>query len=396
MTRAVDLSVDLFGKTLRNPLILGSGTLVERPEQIAPYVNGGAALVVPRTTRAIMKRTHHPVPHLWQEGRRADPNFFNCEWTGADIAFWRPTLASHIESGDVVMSVSGRDIDDCVAVCRELDEYGRWPYIEVNVSCAHSNFAHGAINSDVEHVKRLVGRLTALDIQSPVLLKLGYSAALMDMCLTAQTEGIDGLVLLNTFGPVFHFDIDSYGRPVRTSGLSGSMSGLSGAPLFPIALDAVAHACRETNVPIVACGGVSNAREVVQMMMAGARAVQVYSAAHSFGSKGPRVFGRILKDMEKQLTSFGVTKLSDVIGSANHILETDTNMSTQVPEVLDDACIACGFCVDICLPDAITEVQVDHAGSAKTSVRIDQDACVGCGHCIPVCPTNVRALQWAS
>lgn len=396
MTHVVDLSVELYGKTLKNPLILGSGTLVERPEQIAPYVAGGAALVVPRTTRANMKRKHHPIPHLWQEGRRADPNFFNCEWTGADIAFWRPTLEDHIASGDVVMSVSGRDIDDCIAVCRELDGYGRWPYLEVNVSCAHSNFAHGAINADVEHIKNLVGKLTALGLQSPVLLKLGYSAALMEMCKAARNEGIDGVVLLNTFGPVFHFDIDSYGQPVRTSGLSGSMSGLSGAPLFPVALDAVAHVHHETNLPIIACGGVSNAREAVQMLMAGAKAVQIYSAAHSFGSKGPRVFERILKDMQKQLTSYSVAKLSNIIGSASHILDHETNMQKNVPVVLDDACIACGICIDICLPEAITEVELNNAGTTKKTVRIDADTCVGCGHCIPVCPTNVRALKWNS
>ncbi len=389
-----DLSTTLFGKRFKNPLILGSGTLVERPDQITPYIADGAALVVPRTTRAVMERATHPIPHLWQEGRRADPNFFNSEWTGADIDFWRPTLAEHLQSGNVVMSVSGRDIEGCLRVCQELDAYGRWPYIEVNISCAHSNYAHSVINSDIEHTKRLVGSLYNLRLQSPIALKLGYSAALMEMCRCAHDEGIDGLVLLNTFGPVFHFDINSQGEAVRTSGLSGSMSGLSGAPLFPIALDAVAHAFHETRLPIVACGGVSSGREALQMLMAGAQAVQVYSAAHSLGERGPTVFARILQDLRKLLNKYQVSRLDDIIGAAVPIMEYKTNMEKYVPTVLDDHCIGCGICVEICLPNAITEIERDNSKSDLKTVRIDNDTCVGCGHCIPVCPTGIRALQW--
>ena len=142
------LSTELFGKKLVSPVLLGSGTLIEKFEDISPYVDAGIGGVVPRTTRKILRRQTHPVPHLYQTDRRKFANLINAEWTGASIDYWRPYLDGMSGSEKVVMSVSGRDIDDCIDVCRELDRYGGWLYFEINVSCAHSNNVHGYINKD--------------------------------------------------------------------------------------------------------------------------------------------------------------------------------------------------------------------------------------------------------
>lgn len=102
------LEVDLLGSKIPSPLILGSGTLVEKFDQIQPFLDGGAGAIVPRTTRKIMERQVHPSPHLYQAGKRGNEMMLNAEWTGAAIEYWFPSLEKMAQMKQVIMSVSGR------------------------------------------------------------------------------------------------------------------------------------------------------------------------------------------------------------------------------------------------------------------------------------------------
>lgn len=383
------LGMELFGRRVESPVLLGSGTLIEKYEDIAPYVDAGIGGVVPRTTRKTLKRATHPVPHLYQTDKRKHANLINAEWTGASIDYWRPYLETMSSSAKVVMSVSGRDIDDCIEVCRELDRYDGWLYLEINVSCAHSNNVHGYINKDKSHVEELCSKLKACALKTPIAIKFGHSEHLLELAKTVEKSGIGGIVLLNTYGPVFDFSIEK-GRPEAVVGIEGGMGGLSGSAIFNIALSDVAMIRRETNLEIVGCGGVYSYEQVVKFMMAGASAVQVYTAAHLRGVNGPGLVRKINSELAEYLGRHGYDGVDKLKDAALGLLDNATNMRVVIPTVDASTCIGCNMCIPICLPVAISPVKRN--GTENDIVSIDAGKCVGCGHCVSVCPTKPNSL----
>ena len=395
MTHA-KLKIDLFARTFKSPLILGSGTLIERYEQIQPYLDAGIGLVVPRTTRQKLHRRTHPVPHLYQTGTRKYPIMINAEWTGADIEYWRPYLSDMARLGSVVISISGRNIEECAAVCLELEHYSGWCFYEINVSCAHSNSVHGMITRSHEHIRELMRALKNANIKTPIVLKFGHSDHIVELAVTAEQSGANGIVLLNTYGPVFDFTINSKGLPEAVVGISGGRGGLSGASLFHIALTDIALVRRAVSIPIIGCGGVCTAIDAMKMLMAGASAVQVYTAAHAQGVNAPQFFSKLNADILDFMESYSIENLSNIIGSALPILDQETRLAVDVPVVDEKTCIGCNLCVPVCLPGAFTIKAIPESNKAHHVVEINPEICVGCGHCLHVCPTKPNSLKMLS
>lgn len=389
------LSVSVFKNILSSPLIVASGTLIEKHDQILSYLTAGAGAVIPRTTRLVMERKSHPTPHLYHTGSRKFPIMMNAEWTGADIEYWRPYLAGMSANLKTIMSISGRDVTGCVEVCKELDQFSGWPYFEINVSCAHSNNVHGMITRNEEHIRTLVSALKDADIQTPFAIKLGYSDQIVSLANIAKEAGANAIVAINTFGPVFDFDLDDNGVPQPVVGIRHGKGGLSGAPLFNIALTAIAEIKRQVKIPVIASGGIVSAEQVLKMIMAGAQAVQIYSAAHVRGINAATYFADTNRELIKLLDKFNITNISDVIGKALFILDQDTHMKVKVPVLNPSKCIGCDLCIDICLPKAITPSDSATNNKFGHVVKIDDQTCVGCGHCVPVCPTTPRALNYS-
>jgi dihydroorotate dehydrogenase (NAD+) catalytic subunit len=389
------LSVSIFKNTFTSPLIVASGTLIEKYNEINLYLSAGAGAVAPRTTRLVMERKSHPTPHLYHTGSRKFPIMLNAEWTGADIEYWRPYLQQMSTNLKTIMSVSGRDIAGCVKVCKELDQFSGWPYLEINVSCAHSNNVHGMITRNEEHIRSLVSALKDADIQTPFAIKLGYSDQIVFLANVAKEAGADAIVAINTFGPVFDFDLDDAGTPQPVVGISSGKGGLSGAPLFNIALTAIGEIKRQVKIPVIGSGGVVNAEHVLKMMMAGADAVQVYSAAHVRGINAPAYFTETNRALLKLLDKYKINSVSDVVGKALYILEQETHMSVKVPVLNQSQCIGCDLCIDICLPKAISYSDSITTNKFGHVVKINDETCIGCGHCVPVCPTTPRALNYS-
>jgi dihydroorotate dehydrogenase/NAD-dependent dihydropyrimidine dehydrogenase PreA subunit len=386
------LAVELFGKTIPSPLILGSGTLVEHPEQIQPFLEAGAGAVVPRTTREIMERKVHPSPHLYQTGTKRNEVMLNAEWTGADINYWRGCLGEMSDTGQVVMSVSGRDIKGCFAVAKELDCYD-FPYLEINISCAHSNSVHGFITRNSEHINKLVSTLKQGGIATPIAIKLGHSDFIVELADIAKEAGADAIVAINSFGPVFDFDIDESANPTSVLGIKGALGGMTGAELFHIALTDVARIKSELGMKVIACGGVRTAEHVIKMIMAGADAVQIYSAAHIRGINAPAVFTELNERLIRYLEKTGVENISELKGRALGLLTQETNLTPLVPEVLEHDCTGCDLCIPVCLPQAI-DIKT-FANQNNHVVEINSD-CIGCGHCVSVCPVNALKINHGS
>jgi len=378
------LNVDLLGTTLPSPLILGSGTLVERAEEIEPFLKAGAGAVVPRSTRKEMTRKIHPSPHLYQTGRRGNEMMLNAEWTGAGIKYWEPHLTEVSQSRRVIMSVSGRDVEGCIDVCKTLDPYN-FPMIEVNISCAHSNSVHGFITRNGDHIRQVVDGIKSVGVETPIGIKLGHSDYIVELSQIAKDAGADAIVALNTFGPLLEFNVGKGGVPKPVLGIEGAAGGMSGALLFNIALTDVAQIRSQVGIPVIGCGGVRTPEHVVKMMMAGASVVQVYTAAHIKGTNAPSVFTNLNRQMISYLNEIGVENISDLEGNALPLLQQETNLEPLVPIVHEAACTGCDLCLPVCLPDAIDLKSFDNKVGHVVEIN---DNCIGCGHCVRVCPTD--------
>jgi dihydroorotate dehydrogenase len=205
-----DLSCTILGKKFSNPIWLGSGSLTEKYEGINNFLNSSVGAIVPRTTRLKYApgRTKHPSFHLYMN--RREKWMLNCEWTGNTIKYWLPYLEKIAKDGKVIMSVSGREINDCVKVCSILDKLN-FPFYEINVSCAHSNEAHGYITRNKEHIEKLIKKIKE-NIKTPIAIKLGHSDYIVALAKAAEEAGADAIVAINTYGPVIDFNIES-GKP---------------------------------------------------------------------------------------------------------------------------------------------------------------------------------------
>jgi dihydroorotate dehydrogenase (fumarate) len=372
-----DLGVDLCGLRLDHPFLLGSGGLGESAGTLAPFQRTAAA-VVTRTLRrhTVAERRAFPRPHLALGPRRQW--MLNCEWGNLQpFDYWQGTgLPAVRRSGPVIVSVSGRDIDDCVDTCRRLD--GQAPLFEINVSCSHAGALYGRLTDDAGHISRLLDRLKAA-VTTPVMVKLGWSPVLGAVARAAAEAGADAVATTNSIGPGLDLDVHT-GRP--RLGAAGGIGGLSGRSIFPIALECVHQVVEAVDVPVVGVGGVATAADALKMIMVGATCVQVYTEAFL---RGPALFERLRGDLAGLLAAEGYRSARHPRGVARPHLRAPSRTDPVVPAVLEQRCQPCGQCARICPADAI---------DVGATARIDAESCIGCGICLDVCPPALDAIRW--
>jgi Pyruvate/2-oxoacid:ferredoxin oxidoreductase delta subunit len=184
--------------------------------------------------------------------------------------------------------------------------------------------------------------------------------------------------MINSFGPCMAIDIET-GLP-----LMGSREGygwLSGTAIRPLAVRCVYDAAKVVKIPIFGVGGIATGRDAVEMIMAGASAVQVCTAGIL---KGPGVYGKIVKEMEEFLDSHGYADISTIKGLAHRKMAERPFSTTAVKPVVDkDCCNLCGLCETSCMYRAITR---------SGELLIDDRKCFGCGLCVTRCPKKALSM----
>ena len=378
MPNQPDLCVDFCGLQLANPILLGSGGLGESAEGLETFLAAGAGGVVTRTLRLHLRedRRLFPSPHL-----TVGPDkryMLNCEWGNQrEWDYWlREGLPRIQERGAVILSLSGRCIEDCIELARRLD-VSRPKLYEINVSCSHAGHLYGRIGDDAQHLTRLVTGLKRAT-KTPIMVKLGWSPQLPRMAEVAVAAGADAISTTNSIGPGLDLDL-SDGRPLL--GIRGGAGGLSGRALFPIALAAVHQVVEAVDVPVMGVGGISSYREVVKMLMVGATCVQLYTEALL---TGPGLFPRIAGELTTYLSENGLASVDQLRGASRPYLRRESNLEPLVPEIHEDRCTPCHVCSRICPADAI---------NVDTTARIDASSCTGCGMCVDVCPPAFKAIR---
>lgn len=299
-----DLSVDLAGVRLQNPLIPASGCFGfgdEFLDYYDPNILGAAALK--GTTRE--PRDGNPTPRI-AEAPAGMINSIGLQNPGVDAVLMErlPALA-RFYSQPVIMNISGFSVDEYVECCAKTD--GTAEFIELNISCPNvhgGGMSFGASAGAAAEVTREVSRVVK---QSKLFVKLSPNVTdVVGIGAACVEAGADGLTMINTLQGM-RIDV-ARRRPV----IAETMGGFSGPAIFPIALRMTYQVSAALGVPVMGSGGVATAHDVIEMMMAGASAVQV--GAESL--RNPLVIPQIIEALPSLMEQLGIERLQDIVGAA--------------------------------------------------------------------------------
>ena len=299
-----DLSVELCGIRLHNPVVPASGTFGFGLELAGTFdLNVLGAISLKGTT--LEPRYGNPTPRV-AECTEGMINSVGLQNPGIDVLVNEKVPALRkVYSQPVIANISGFSLDEYRECCRKADACEGIDIIEVNISCPNVHNGGMAFGTSAESAAE-VTRTVKVVCRKPVFIKLSPNVTdIVAIARACEDTGADGLTLVNTFLGM-RIDI-ARRKPV----IANKMGGFSGRAVFPIALRMVyqvAHACR---IPVMGCGGVANARDVIEMMMAGATAVQVGAE----NLRNPFACPEIIESLPGVMEELGIEKLTDIIGT---------------------------------------------------------------------------------
>jgi dihydroorotate dehydrogenase (NAD+) catalytic subunit len=295
------LETRLCGIEMKSPVMLGSGTLGETANALIKALQMGAGAVVNRTIRYDnTKREKFSPTYYFGESYMLNADNNNVTpWS-----YWIENVSAVQRYGPLLISVSARRPDDCRMIIPAFENNDPPNGYEINFSCPHSAKLYGRIG--YESVRKCLEYMREYT-KKPIFLKLSLDDMdLAQLRALESSELIDGYVVSNSIGPGLKINIRTK-KPV----LGSTIGGVSGPAIKPLVLARIYELKKETNKPIIGVGGIETAEDVIEYIIGGCRAVQVYTAAHR---KGLGIFGKINHDLELFLKESG-EKLSDVIGS---------------------------------------------------------------------------------
>ena len=302
----VDLRVSLSGWELDNPVIPASGTYGYGYEFAELYdINCLGSISIKGTTKDA--RFGNPTPRI-AECPSGLINSVGLQNPGVDavISHELPELAKHFHK-KVVANVSGFSIEDYAYTCQKLDSQDQVGIFEVNVSCPNvhnGGMAFGTDASAAASVTRAVKAVTT----KPVYVKLSPNVTdIVSIAKACEDAGADGLCLINTLLGM-RINLNNR-RPV----VANKMGGFSGPAIFPVAVRMVYQVYEAVKIPIIGAGGVSSARDVLEMMLAGASAVEVGAA----NLVNPYACRDIIADLPKEMEKYKMQSLREIIGGSH-------------------------------------------------------------------------------
>ena len=303
----VDTRVALSGITLDNPVIPASGTFGYGHEFAELYdINCLGAFSFKGTTRA--PRFGNPTPRI-AEAPAGMLNAVGLQNPGVEkvISEELPKLREVFRK-PVMANVSGFSVEEYAETCALLDKEDQVGWLEVNISCPNVHGGGMAFGSDPQAAAAVTRAVKAVT-KKPVYMKLSPNvtdiAAIAKAC---EDAGADGVSLINT---LLAMRIDLKRRKPLLANRTG---GLSGPAVFPVAVRMVYQVYEAVSIPIIGMGGVSSAEDVIELMLAGASAVEVGAA----NLTDPFAARDIIKDLPRVMEQYGIDTLSEIIGGAHN------------------------------------------------------------------------------
>lgn len=295
----------LCGHKIDNPIIPASGTFGFGQEYREMYnLNILGAISIKGTTREA--RFGNPTPRI-AECKAGMLNAVGLQNPGVEavVGHELPELAK-IYRKPIIANVCGFSLEEYVEVARRMCEADNVGWIELNVSCP--NVKHGGMSfgTDAGCAAEVTSAVKAV-CSKPVIVKLSPNVTdIVAIAQACQEAGADGLCLINTLLGM-RLDLQKR-RPI----LANITGGFSGDAVFPVALRMVYQVAKVCRIPIVGCGGISTARDVVEMMMAGASAVEVGTA----NLINPYACRDIIEELPDVMQRLKIDNLTDIIGAA--------------------------------------------------------------------------------
>lgn len=299
----VDLSVNFCGMQMDNPVVPASGTFGFGNEFKDFYdINILGSFSFKGTTKE--PRFGNPTPRI-AECYDGMINAVGLQNPGVEhvIEHELPEMKKYF-SKKVIANVSGFSVDDYAYTCSLLDKQEQVGILEVNVSCPNVHGGGMSFGTDPACAAEVTKAVKAVTTK-PVVIKLSPNVTdIVSIAKSCEEAGADGICLINTLLGM-RVDIKR-----RAAVIANKMGGFSGKAVFPVAVRMVYQVSKACGIPVMGCGGVSSARDVIEMMMAGATAVQVGAA----NLVDPFACKNIIEELPSLCESLGIEKISDIIG----------------------------------------------------------------------------------
>ena len=302
----VNTKVNLLGIELDNPIIPASGTFGFGYEFAEIYdINVLGTFSFKGTTKNA--RFGNATPRI-AECDAGMINSVGLQNPGVDkvISEELPKL-KQVFNKKVMANVSGFSLEEYVEVCQKLDKEEQVGWLEVNISCPNVHGGGLAFGTSPEAAAQVTKAVKAVTTK-PVIIKLSPNVTdIVAIAKACEAAGADGISLINTLLGM-RIDLKTK-KPV----LANTMGGYSGKGIFPVALRMVYQVSKAVNIPVIGMGGVTCAQDVVEMMLAGATAVQVGAE----NLVDPYACKRIIDDLPVVMAKYKINSLSEIIGGAH-------------------------------------------------------------------------------
>ena len=297
------LSVNLCGISLDNPVIPASGTFGYGYEYAELYdINGLGTFSFKGTTKD--PRFGNPTPRI-AECPAGMINAVGLQNPGVEkvISEELPKLKTCFHK-PVMANISGFSVEDYAYTCAKLDKEEQVGWLEVNVSCPNVHGGGMSFGTQPEAAAEVTRAVKAVTTK-PVIIKLSPNVTdIVSIAKACEDAGADGISLINTMLGM-RINLNTR-KPI----IANTMGGFSGPAIFPVAVRMVYQVAKAVKVPVIGMGGVSSAEDVIEMMLAGATAVEVGAA----NLVNPYVCRDIVRDLPEVMAKYRIENLSDIIG----------------------------------------------------------------------------------
>ncbi len=301
------LSVNLCGISLSNPVIPASGTFGYGYEFAELYdINELGTFSFKGTTKD--PRFGNPTPRI-AECPSGMINAVGLQNPGVEqvISQELPKLKACFHK-PVMANVSGFSLEEYAYTCEKLDRQEQVGWLEVNVSCPNVHGGGMSFGTQPEAAAQVTKAVKAVTTK-PVIIKLSPNVTdIVSIAKACEEAGADGISLINTMlGMRINLNTK---KPI----IANTMGGYSGPGIFPVAVRMVYQVAQAVNIPVIGMGGVSSAEDVIEMMLAGATAVEVGAA----NLVNPFVCRDIVRDLPRVMEKYKIENLQDIIGGVKN------------------------------------------------------------------------------
>jgi dihydroorotate dehydrogenase (NAD+) catalytic subunit len=305
MAAVADLQVDLAGLRLRNPLLLASGIWGESGESLAGAWEAGAGGVITKSIGRSV-RLGYPNPTVESLDRWGLLNAMGLPNPGIE-EYPKEIAAARARGATVIGSVFGGDADEYAELAYRMAGTGVGA-IELNLSCPHAEGLGSDLGEDPKEVEA-VTRAVRARVTVPVIVKITPNTAdPVALAQAAERGGASAISAINTLRAI------SIDVRLRRPTLSHGLGGLSGPAIKPVGLACVWQIYPKVSIPVVGVGGIRTAEDVLQYVMAGARAVELGTAV---ALDGIQVFSKLGRDLPALMGELGIERIADVVGAAH-------------------------------------------------------------------------------